>query len=228
MFEKINEIKASKWMKTLTEEQLDKQVVLRDNWSDAIVDGKLRSMIKNGWIKPEDNIDIDKTDIVNGNSVYFGTVPTKYIDADKLWTNRPIVPDGKSQDYIAGFMECMWAFREIIQKNTTADVVLKSEVEKLELTLEEVMLSVDKWLDERDYDADPVKRAITMREKTLKIVENLRAEVAQEIFEKIERTLDNYHSACLPIGAIEAYSYYEGGLEEAIAELKNEYVEDEE
>ena len=73
MFEKINEIKASEWMKTLTEEQLDKWVVLRDNWGDAIVSGELRPMIKNGWIKPEDNIDIDKTDIVNGNSVYFGT-----------------------------------------------------------------------------------------------------------------------------------------------------------
>ena len=69
------------------------------------------------------------------------------------------------------------------------DVVPKSEVEKLELTLQGVMWSVDKWLDETDYDADPIKRAIAMREKTLKIVENAKAEVAREIFEEILRTI---------------------------------------
>lgn len=36
-------------------------------------------------------------------------------------------------------------------------------------------------------------------------------EVAREIFAEIERLLDNHHSACLPVGAIEAYTYYEGG-----------------
>ena len=46
------------------------------------------------------------------------------------------------------------------------------------------------------------------------------SEVTKEIFEEIERTLDNYHSACCPIGEIETYSYYEGDLGEAIAELK--------
>ena len=44
-----------------------------------------------------------------------------------------------------------------------------------------------------------------------------------EIFEEIERLLDNHHSACHPIGAIEAYTYYEGGLGDAIAELKKKY-----
>lgn len=50
------------------------------------------------------------------------------------------------------------------------------------------------------------------------------SEVAKEIFEEIERTLDNYHSACCPIGEIETYSYYEGDLGEAIAELKKKYI----
>lgn len=50
------------------------------------------------------------------------------------------------------------------------------------------------------------------------------SEVVKEIFEEIERTLDNYHSACCPIGEIETYSYYEGDLGEAIAELKKKYT----
>lgn len=51
------------------------------------------------------------------------------------------------------------------------------------------------------------------------------SEVVKEIFEEIERTLDNYHSACCPIGEIETYSYYEGDLGEAIAELKKKYTD---
>ena len=74
MFEKINEIKASEWAKTLTEEQLNKDVVLRDNWGDVVVSGKLDLMFKNHWIEPYDNIDIDKT---NDRNVYFGTVVPK-------------------------------------------------------------------------------------------------------------------------------------------------------
>lgn len=92
----------------------------------------------------------------------------------------------------------------------TADVVPKSEVEKLELTLQGVMWSVDKWLDETDYDADPIKRAITMREKTLKIVENLKAEVAKEIFEELHGLL-----------------VMRVGVTQAIAELKKKYTEGE-
>ena len=71
MSDKRNEIPASEWQKTLTEEQLNKSVVLRDNWGDAIVSGSLRNMFKNHWISPKDNIDIDKTDDRN---VYLGTV----------------------------------------------------------------------------------------------------------------------------------------------------------
>ena len=66
-----------------------------------------------------------------------------------------------------------------------ADVVPRAEVEDRELTIQGIMWSVDKWLDEADYDPNPIKRAITMREKTLQIVENLRAEVAREISAKI-------------------------------------------
>lgn len=45
--------------------------------------------------------------------------------------------------------------------------------DKLEYTLEGVMHSVDKWLEGSELELDEVNRAIMMREKTLKIVENL-------------------------------------------------------
>ena len=57
----------------------------------------------------------------------------------------------------------------------------------------------------------------------VKMLENFASNVAREIFEEIERLLDNHHSACHPIGAIEAYTYYEGGLGDAIADLKKKY-----
>jgi hypothetical protein len=70
---KRNEIPASEWEKTLTEEQLNKRVVLRDNWGDVVVSGSLRNMIKNKWIEPFNGIDLDKTDI-EGGDVYLGTI----------------------------------------------------------------------------------------------------------------------------------------------------------
>lgn len=82
------------------------------------------------------------------------------------------------------------------------DVVPRSEFNELWYKLEGVMHSVDKWLDGDELNKDEVNRAITMREKTLRIVEELRAEVeattkhskdtvksevAREIFAEVER-----------------------------------------
>ena len=50
---------------------------------------------------------------------------------------------------------------------------LTKENRNLEYTLLGVMHSVDKWLDGAELEMDEVNRAITMREKTLQIVENL-------------------------------------------------------
>lgn len=41
---------------------------------------------------------------------------SRYIDADKLWNNRPQLSKGKSIDYGAGFSECMWGFSKQIKK----------------------------------------------------------------------------------------------------------------
>ena len=52
----------------------------------------------------------------------------------------------------------------------------KVEIERLEYTLTGVMHSVDKWLDGSELKQDEVNRAVTMREKTLQIVEGLEEE----------------------------------------------------
>ena len=52
----------------------------------------------------------------------------------------------------------------------------RAEIRRLEYTLLGVMHSVDKWLEGDELKQDEVNRAITMREKTLHIVESLQAE----------------------------------------------------
>ena len=72
----------------------------------------------------------------------------RYIDADKLWNDRPQIPEGTSMDYGAGFSECMWGFSKNIRKQIdteSADVVPKSEVEKF---AEEIKLEFYREFDE--------------------------------------------------------------------------------
>ena len=109
----------------------------------------------------------------------------RYIDADKLCEAL------KSMASVQPTFKQSTILRVVssIKNFPTADVVPKSEVENLELTLQGVMWSVDKWLDEKDYDADPIKRAITMREKTLQIVENAKSDVAREIFRDVKKAI---------------------------------------
>ena len=49
-------------------------------------------------------------------------------------------------------------------------VALGKQRDDLELTLEGVMWNVDKWLEGKELEQDPVNRAITMREKLLKLL----------------------------------------------------------
>ena len=80
-YEKINEIPAREWQKTLTEEQLDTYVHLRDNWGDVVVSGKLRNLFRNRWIEPFNGVDLDKTNVEGGN-VYLGTIHMESEDTD--------------------------------------------------------------------------------------------------------------------------------------------------
>lgn len=54
---------------------------------------------------------------------------------------------------------------------------LSKENTELFFKLEGVMWSVDKWLEGDELKQDEVNRAITMREKTLRIVESQQAEI---------------------------------------------------
>ena len=51
---------------------------------------------------------------------------SRYIDADKLWNDRPQCPRGQSQEYDKGFWDCIFRFSELIRKhidNSAAAVV---------------------------------------------------------------------------------------------------------
>lgn len=103
--------------------------------------------------------------------------------------------------------------------------------EQIEYTLRGVMHSVDKWLEGDELIDDEVNRAITMREKTLQIIENTKSEVAREIFEEIE-ALATKHLALLEIinpqvSAVAAGGKHAFDLVLALtAELKKKYTED--
>lgn len=100
------------------------------------------------------------------------------------------------------------AIRDIIAVITpTADVAPKSEVDRLEYTLLGVMHSVDKWLDGAELEQSEVNRAITMREKTLNIIEGQQNEI---------RKLEKARMNSLP-------SYCQVISEEKAIELGKEY-----
>lgn len=51
---------------------------------------------------------------------------SRYIDADKLWNDRPQLTGGESIGFKSGFSECMWGFSKRIKEqisHPTADVV---------------------------------------------------------------------------------------------------------
>lgn len=108
-----------------------------------------------------------------------------YIDLDEINRLHPKL----TAKYPLSFANGISAAINEINRLPNADVVPKSEVDKLEYTLLGVMHSVDKWLEGDELKQDEVNRAITMREKTLRIIENAKSEVAREIFEEIERLM---------------------------------------
>ena len=144
----------------------------------------------------------------------------RYIEADRLCQglkDMARVQDPYKQSTILGVVST-------IENFPTADVVPSEQVDNLEYTLAGVMHSVDKWLEGDELNQHEVNRAATMREKTLRIVENARSEVAKEIFKEIAVAFASHYCSCLPSGANEHYEYYEGDLADAIAELKKKYI----
>lgn len=74
---------------------------------------------------------------------------------------------------------------ELILMASTIDLVKrqKAEIDDLSYKLTGVMHFVDKWLDGDELEQDEVNRADTMREKTLRIVEEKQEEIEQLKFE---------------------------------------------
>ena len=118
----------------------------------------------------------------------------RYIDADKLKARMfnyygCVNADTSKSNYRGETLmnyEVADMIEDCIDNAPTADVAPKSEVNRLEYTLLGVMRSVDKWLVGAELEQNEVNRAITMREKTLQIVEGLRSEV-----KSLEKALSN-------------------------------------
>lgn len=101
---------------------------------------------------------------------------------------------------------------------------LNEERDQLDLTLAGVMHFVDKWLDGEELKQDEVKRAIAMREKTLRIAEELTEEI-----ERLRKTGEYGVEcpACHGIGKILTTNWLTKHLsKEQIAKEKAEAVEE--
>ena len=91
-----------------------------------------------------------------------------------------------------------------------------NEKEQLELTLSGVMRVVDKWLDGEELEQDEVTRAITMREKTLKIAEER---------DYYKEELDRLRKVIFDVDVIGEIRQKVRRVEERIIELKKKLVE---
>ena len=106
----------------------------------------------------------------------------------------------------------------------------RDELIEQEYTLTGVMHSVDKWLDGDELEQDEVNRAITMREKTLRIIETIKTDTAKAIFEEIDEGFDKI--AIVATNDTE-YCGFDGvcrqvfeAVDDVLAELKKKYVHD--
>ena len=68
---------------------------------------------------------------------------------------------------------------QCFEDDDVLDLIVKqrAEIKRLNYILWGVMHSVDKWLDGAELEQDEVNRAATMREKTLRIIEEKQAEI---------------------------------------------------
>lgn len=83
-------------------------------------------------------------------------------------------PDGYAD---VTYLSALSDSNRIVRKAEEEITRQQEEIENLTYTLFGVMHSVDKWLDGTELEQDEVDRAVTMREKTLRIVEEKQAEI---------------------------------------------------
>ena len=89
---------------------------------------------------------------------------------------------------------CKMGMEALALKKTMTQRIAELETQNTDLfyKLNGVMLSVDKWLEGEELKQDEVNRAITMREKTLQIVEKLEAEV-----ERLQKHTEEVTANCI-------------------------------
>ena len=63
-------------------------------------------------------------------------------------------------------------------------VAQQKKIDDLKYTLMAVMHSVDKWLEGDELNQDEVNRAATMREKTLRIIENTKTDTSEKVIKE--------------------------------------------
>ena len=128
----------------------------------------------------------------------------RYIDADKLSKNLGNLDTG-----FTGIMPIEFVYTEDIDKAPTADVVPKSEVERLERICNSYALQYGTVRDQQ------------------KVIDKAKAEVAREIFEEIENIIENNrYKSYLANSPFWGWSYRIVGIINGIAELKKKYTEE--
>lgn len=95
---------------------------------------------------------------------------------------------------------------------------LEAQNNDLFYKLNGVMLSVDKWLEGKELKQDEVNRAITMREKTLQIVEKLEAEI-ERLHDELEFKCDDCKNIRL------SREEYRKAISQAKSEAYREFAE---
>lgn len=112
------------------------------------------------------------------------------------------------------YFSCNELCREILSSDAFSLIEKKiARIEYLERTLSGVMYFVDKWLDGEELEQDEINRANTMREKTLRIVEEKQYEIyhlkamSRWISAKEELPPENIAVLCL-INSAKPYRWY--------------------
>lgn len=98
---------------------------------------------------------------------------------------------------------------------------LIARVEELELTIDGIMHSVDKWLEGDQLNNDPVTRASDARETALRVIDRLETEIAKYKIKHDKQDLIELAKQAKS-GSLAAKQAYINGLEFELAELKRE------
>ena len=109
---------------------------------------------------------------------------------------------------------------ELINRQKAKIAELETQNNDLFYKLSGVMLSVDKWLEGKELKQDEVNRAITMREKTLQIVEKLEAEI-----ERLKNFIEKDQGLILKLTGVPVDEYNNKIKSEAYREFAERLVD---